>query len=119
MGPTSHFRRHSLRQYLRWAASDRSGWAVGEEQAQSERKEEVLSALTRIAVQIRAWLGESLATIRQHSTPLEQATTHSLEALKAYSGGSSRAFKCGTAYYRIRLCGTAIGQRKSLQDPMV
>ena len=44
----------------------------------------------RIAVQIRTRLGESLATIQEHSTPLEQATTPSLEALKAYSCGTER-----------------------------
>ena len=34
-------------------------------------------------------MGESLATIEKHSTPLEEATTPSLEALQAYSVGSS------------------------------
>src|SRR5262249_35157847 len=41
----------------------------------------------QIATQIRARLGESLATIREHSMPLEQATTASLEALKEFSAG--------------------------------
>jgi Flp pilus assembly protein TadD len=61
----------------------------------AERKEEVLNALTRIAIQIRARLGESLATIREHSTPLEQATTPSLEALKAYSVARTALFARG------------------------
>ncbi len=52
----------------------------------------VLNALSRIAIQIRTRLGESLATIQEHSTPLEQATTPSLEALKAYSAGAERRF---------------------------
>ena len=60
-------------------------------------KEEVLNALTRIAVQIRARLGESLSTIEEHSTPLEQATTPSLEALKAYSAARSALFVRGFA----------------------
>src|SRR5262249_44035668 len=51
------------------------------------KKEEVLNALSRIAIQIRTKLGESLATIQEHSTPLAEATTPSLEALKAYSAG--------------------------------
>ncbi len=40
-------------------------------------------------------LGESLATIEEHSTPLEQATTSSLEALKAYSAGQRALFAQG------------------------
>ena len=74
-------------QYVLWlrARNCGTGDILGQEQAQAERKEDVLNALTRIAVQIRARLGESLSTIQEHSTPLEQATTPSLEALKAYS----------------------------------
>jgi hypothetical protein len=78
-------------QYVLWlrARNCQSGDILGQEQVQAERKEDVLNALTRIAAQIRARLGESLATIREHSTPLEQATTPSLEALKAFSAGWS------------------------------
>jgi len=67
------------------ARNCRTGEVLAEEQAQTESKEKVLDALSRISIQIRNRLGESLATIQQHSTPLEQATTSSLEALKAYS----------------------------------
>ena len=74
-----------------------TGDILGQEQAQAERKEQVLDALTRIAAQIRARLGESLATIREHSTPLEQATTPSLEALKAYSVARNALFARGFA----------------------
>ena len=79
-------------QYVLWlrARNCRTGDILGQEQAQAGRKEEVLDALTRIAVQIRARLGESLSTIREHSTPLEQATTPSLEALKAYQRRTNR-----------------------------
>ena len=86
-------------QYVLWlrARNCRTGDILGQEQAQAGRKEEVLDALTRIAVQIRARLGESLATIQEHSTPLEQATTSSLEALKAYSAGRSALFAHGFA----------------------
>jgi tetratricopeptide (TPR) repeat protein len=69
------------------ARNCRTGGFLDVQQAQATRKEEVLAALSRIAVQMRARLGESLATIQEHSTPLEQATTSSLEALKAYSAG--------------------------------
>jgi eukaryotic-like serine/threonine-protein kinase len=76
-------------QYVLWlrASNCSTGAVLAQVQAQAGRKEEVLNALSRIVVQIRARLGESLATIQEHSTPLEQATTSSLEALKAYSAG--------------------------------
>jgi tetratricopeptide (TPR) repeat protein len=74
-------------QYILWlrARNCRTGEALAEEQAQAERKEEVLKALGGIAIQMRTRLGESLASLHEHSTPLEQATTSSLEALQAYS----------------------------------
>ena len=74
-------------QYVLWlrARNCRTGAVLAEEQAQAESKEEVLNALSAIAIQMRTRLGESLASIQEHSTPLEQATTPSLEALKAYS----------------------------------
>jgi tetratricopeptide (TPR) repeat protein len=86
-------------QFVLWlrARNCRSGDVLGEEQAQAGRKEEVLNALTRIAVQIRTRLGESLATIQEHSTPLEQATTPSLEALKAFSAARQALFAHGSA----------------------
>ena len=62
-----------------------TGDILADEQAQAARKEEVLGALSQIASRFRTRVGESLATIEKHSTPLEEATTPSLEALKAYS----------------------------------
>uniref|UniRef100_Q024W6 Serine/threonine protein kinase n=1 Tax=Solibacter usitatus (strain Ellin6076) TaxID=234267 RepID=Q024W6_SOLUE len=86
-------------QYILWlrARSCRSGDVLGQEQAQAGTKEQVLEALTRIAAQIRARLGESLSSIREHSTPLEHATTSSLEALKAYSAARIAMFARGFA----------------------
>jgi tetratricopeptide (TPR) repeat protein len=63
----------------------RTGDVLAEEQVQAGRKEDVLKALSQIAKTLRTRVGESLATIEQHSTPLEEATTSSLDALKAYS----------------------------------
>ena len=68
----------------------RTGDVLDEEQVQAAKKEDVLNALSRIASTFRARVGESLATIREHDTPLEEATTPSLEALRAYSAGSKR-----------------------------
>ncbi len=76
-------------QYVVWlrARSCHSGDVLDEEQVQAAKKEDVLSALTQIASRFRIRVGESLATIRQHDTPLAEATTPSLDALKAYTAG--------------------------------
>ncbi len=65
----------------------RNGQVIDEEQVQVARKEDVLNALGQIAGKFRTRVGESLTTIEQHNTPLVEATTSSLEALKAYSLG--------------------------------
>jgi serine/threonine protein kinase/tetratricopeptide (TPR) repeat protein len=62
-----------------------TGDILADEQAQAPRKEEVLGTLSQIANRFRARVGESLATIEKHSMPLAEATTASLDALKAYS----------------------------------
>ncbi|HUS06020.1 MAG TPA: protein kinase [Bryobacteraceae bacterium] len=84
-------------QYVLWlrTRSCRTGEALTEGQTQARTKEEVLNALSRIAIQVRMRLGESITTIQQHSRPLEQATTSSLEALKAYSAGQSALYAHG------------------------
>jgi tetratricopeptide (TPR) repeat protein len=72
---------------------------IDEEQAQAARKEDVLNALSQIASRFRSRAGESLAAVGRMDTPLAEATTSSLEALKAYSmawkvvysGGSGQA----------------------------
>jgi tetratricopeptide (TPR) repeat protein len=62
-----------------------TGAVLADEQAQAARKEDVLSTLSQIATRFRTRVGESLATIEKHSMPLAEATTPSLDALKAYS----------------------------------
>ena len=86
-------------QYVIWvrARNCSTGDILGQEQAQAERKEEVLNALTRVAVQVRARLSESLAAIQEHTTPLEQATTSSLEALRVYSAARRALLTRGLA----------------------
>jgi serine/threonine protein kinase/tetratricopeptide (TPR) repeat protein len=79
------------------AKSCRDGSTLDEEQAQAARKEDVLNTLSLIARTFRTRVGESLATVAQHSTPLEDATTPSLEALKAYSAGLKSVFARGSA----------------------
>ena len=69
------------------ARSCRSGEVLDQEQVQAAKKEEVLNALGQIASRFRNRVGESLANIQEHNTPLAEATTPSLEALEAYSAG--------------------------------
>ena len=56
-------------------------------EVQASDKNQVLDALGKTASEIRSKLGESQTTVQKFDTPLEQATTPSLEALKAYSLG--------------------------------
>jgi eukaryotic-like serine/threonine-protein kinase len=74
-----------------------TGKTLAEEQVQAGRKEEVLSALSQIANKFRTQLGESLTTVDQYDTPLAEATTPSLEALRAYSAGWKVASSKGSA----------------------
>jgi eukaryotic-like serine/threonine-protein kinase len=67
------------------ATNCRTGDILDEEQAQAARKEDVLNVLSQMARKFRTSLGESLSTVEKHNTPLAEATTSSLEALKAYS----------------------------------
>lgn len=64
-----------------------SGDSFAREEMQASRKEEVLNTLGKATTSLREKLGESLASIQKFDTPVEQATTSSLEALKAYSVG--------------------------------
>jgi DNA-binding winged helix-turn-helix (wHTH) protein len=75
----------------------RSGDVLDEEQVQAARKEDVLNALSQIASRFRTRVGESLSTVKSHDTPLAEATTPSLEALKAYSAGWQVSFSSGSA----------------------
>ena len=69
------------------AVNCRTGDSLAQEQATADGKERVLKALGEAAVKLRSKLGESLNTVQKFDTPIEQATTPSLEALQAYSMG--------------------------------
>jgi len=60
---------------------------LAEAQEQAADKESVLKALDKTAVSVRSQLGESLSSVEKYATPLEQVTTTSLEALKAFGLG--------------------------------
>jgi tetratricopeptide (TPR) repeat protein/predicted Ser/Thr protein kinase len=64
-----------------------NGESLKSAQAQAARKEDVLSALSSVAADLRTQLGESLASIQKFDVPVEKATTSSLEALKAFTTG--------------------------------
>ncbi len=72
-----------------------TGDVLAEAQEQAVGKEAVLKALEGAAVSLRSKLGESLSTVQKYATPVEQATTPSLEALKAYSLGIKTAYAGG------------------------
>ena len=65
-----------------------SGDLLAEVQEQAANKEGVLKALDSAAVSLRRKLGESLSSVQKYATPLQEATTPSLEALQAYSLGA-------------------------------
>ena len=69
------------------AVNCETGDTLAEEQVTAASKEKVLDALGEAASKLRGELGESLATVQKFDVPLAQATTSSLEALKAYSLG--------------------------------
>lgn len=69
------------------AVNCQTGDSLAEEQVTANGKENVLKALSGASTKLRETLGESLKTIQKLDTPIEQATTPSLEALQAYSLG--------------------------------
>ncbi len=64
-----------------------SGELLTSTEAQANDKSHVLDALSKAASEMRTKFGESLGTVEKYNTPLEQATTPSLEALQAFSLG--------------------------------
>jgi len=80
------------------AVNCNTGDVLAEAQEQAAGKEGVLKALDVAAISLRSKLGESLSSVQKYATPVEEATTTSLEALKAYSlGQKTRSAKGDTA----------------------
>jgi serine/threonine protein kinase/Tfp pilus assembly protein PilF len=69
------------------AVSCQTGDTLAQQQVTAAGKEKLLAALGQAASKLRSELGESIATVQKFDTPLAEATTSSLEALKAYSLG--------------------------------
>ena len=70
-----------------------TGDVLAEAQEQAAAKEAVLKALDNAALSMRSKLGESLSSVEKYATPVEEATTPSLEALKAFSLGQAERQK--------------------------
>jgi eukaryotic-like serine/threonine-protein kinase len=69
------------------AINAQTGDTITREQVEAVSKEQVLSALGNAATTLREKLGESLSSIQKYDVPIHQATTSSLDALKAFSLG--------------------------------
>src|SRR5271166_1498241 len=93
------------------AVNCQNGDALAQEQVTAASKEKVLDALGEAASRLRSELGESLATVQKFDVPLEQATTSSLEALKAFSLGDKASNEKGAG------AGLAYHQRAIELDP--
>jgi eukaryotic-like serine/threonine-protein kinase len=75
------------------AVNCQSGDTLAQEQVTAASKEKVLDAVGEAASKLRTELGESLATVQKFDVPLAEATTSSLEALKAYSLGLNAFYR--------------------------
>ncbi|MGA7217327.1 MAG: serine/threonine-protein kinase [Candidatus Sulfotelmatobacter sp.] len=79
------------------AVDCQSGDTLAQEQATALTKETVLDTLGNAAAKLRQHLGESLSTVKAFDVPLEEATTSSLEALRAFSHGRNAYHEKGSA----------------------
>src|SRR5713101_7499301 len=70
-----------------------TGDSLARAQEEAASKEEVLKALGRAASSMREKLGESLSSIKKFDAPIEEATTTSLEALRAFNRGDAQRLK--------------------------
>ena len=77
------------------AVNYQTGDSLAEEQERATGKEQVLAAMDKAAVKLRNEVGESLSSVQKFDVPLDQATTNSLEALKAYTLGLRTAREKG------------------------
>jgi tetratricopeptide (TPR) repeat protein len=71
------------------ALNAQTGDALAREETEADSKEHVLKSLDQAASSLRSKLGESIGSVQKFDTPLEQATTSSLEALQAFSLGQA------------------------------
>lgn len=79
------------------AVDCQSGRTLAEQQGTAASRDEVLNILGHASSRLRVALGESLNTVQRFDTPLVEATTPSLEALKAFSLGRTALNEKGEA----------------------
>ena len=89
------------------AVNCQTGDSLAHEQVSADKKEQVLGAVGKAASSLRGKLGESLASVQKFDAPVEEATTSSLEALKAFSLAEAERNK-GSEYTAIPLYKHAI-----------
>src|SRR5437870_1848452 len=77
-----------------------NGDLLASTEAQASDKSHVLDALGNAASEMRRKLGESLSTLQKYNTPLERATTPSLEALQAFSLGVKNNFPAAIPFFQ-------------------
>jgi serine/threonine protein kinase/tetratricopeptide (TPR) repeat protein len=67
-----------------------NGGTIAREQAEVQRKEDVLRVLGELTASVRTALGEPRTSLTAHNVPIQDATTPSLEALKAYTEAAAK-----------------------------
>jgi eukaryotic-like serine/threonine-protein kinase len=77
------------------AINCRTGNHLADLESTAASRNQVLKALGDLTGQLRVRIGESLSTVQKFSTPIEEATTPSLEALQAYSMGREMMIRRG------------------------
>jgi tetratricopeptide (TPR) repeat protein len=77
------------------AQACRSGESIAREQTQARSRTDVLASVGAAAARLRERLGESIGSIQRFNVPAPDATTRSLDALKAYSMGLETRIKIG------------------------
>jgi serine/threonine protein kinase/tetratricopeptide (TPR) repeat protein len=77
------------------ALNCRTGDTIARRQGEAASKEKVLAVLGTAAKELRGPLGENVSSIEKFNAPIEQATTSSLEAMKAYAMGDEKRAKEG------------------------
>jgi DNA-binding winged helix-turn-helix (wHTH) protein/tetratricopeptide (TPR) repeat protein len=79
------------------ATDCRTGASLAHKEIEALNRDQVLSQLGHVIPPLRRKLGESVSSIQKFDTPIEQATTKSLAALKAYTSGDQKRAQGGEA----------------------
>jgi eukaryotic-like serine/threonine-protein kinase len=72
------------------AVNASTGESLARAEVQADSKEDVLNALHKAGTRLRGKLGESISSVQKYDKPLSEATTSSLDALKALTLGDMK-----------------------------